>query len=283
MWILLLIVHLIGNTGYNIELRRAAFKDKVDSLFLVAIMATSIAIPAVPGIIITGFDFSFFNVKTSVLYAGAIIVTLSFHLFNVKALEYTEASFYTFLYNLRICFTTVLGIVFLREEIVPLRILGGGIVLVSAILLIGKVRTGAKGIIYSILAGAFVSLTNLFDKYLITQMGYTDYIFSTSIMIAVVIWVIVIARGLKNVDWSVLKTKANASLMFTRCISAYGFTASLAAGGILSTATYISSLSFITTMICAVIFLKERDSLKRKTIAAAIALVGVTLIYIASI
>jgi len=281
VWIILLFTHLICNTGYNTVLRHAASDRKLDPLFLSAIMSTAIAAPAAVGIFITGIEWAAFSPKYILPYIAAGTIGILFHFLNAKALERTEASVFSFLYNFRIGIVTVLGVIFLGEPLLPVSLAGGAMVFAAGFILMGKSTARPSGVMLSISTALMISVLNLLEKYLITGMGYTNYMFTVSIIEAIILWLIVIA-GKRAVGKPFAEKKEIATLMVFRSLSAYGFTLALAFGAYVSIGTYISALICVTIPIAAVIFLKEKDSLRKKTIAGVIALVGVTLVFVAT-
>jgi drug/metabolite transporter (DMT)-like permease len=281
MWVILLLVHLFANTGYNAVLRHAASDRKTDSLLLAAVMSTAIAVPASIGIAIKGIDFSSFDIHTAWGFAGLVAATLAFHILNAKALEHTEASVFTFLYNLRIAVASLLGILLFDEQINVLRLSGGALVFLAGFLIIGKVRANRKGVVLSVSTAVGIATVNMFEKWLIGEVGFTNTIFPSAVLISVILWASVLLRR-TPISKSTLVNRSIIGLMPLRCASAYGFTLALSFGAMLSVSTYISSMSVITTSVAGILFLRERDLLVNKITAAAVALAGITLIFIAN-
>jgi len=279
MWIIPLLAHLAGNTGYNTILRFAASDRKIDPLFLAAIMSTAIAVPAAFGIFIAKIDWSVYETRTVLLLALSAGTVLFFHIVNAKALEKTEVSVFSFLYNFRIGIATLLGMVVFGEILPFITLAGGAMVFAAGFIIMKRTSARLSGIVYSILSGALIAFLNNIEKYLIIQVGYAAYMFTAAIMIAILLWIIVLVTK-RPIDKTFVTTKAFFALAVFRSISAYGFTLALWLGALVSVSTYISSLTCVAIPIAAVIFLKETDYLKRKTIAGIIALAGVTLIFL---
>ena len=280
VWIVTLFVHLFSNTGYNTVLRHSVADRKVNSIFLSTIMATSVAIPAAVGIFVVKIDWSVFDAHVLLLYSASITLVVFFHICNAKALEYTEASIFSFLYNFRIGIATLLGIWLLSESVIPLKIIGGAFVFISGFILMGRSTTQPPGVMFSLLSAVAISLMNAIEKYLIPLIGFPAFMFPSTIIIAGLMWIIVIA-GKYPVDKSFVKSGELKILMVFRAVSAYAFTYSFSLGALLSVATYISSLNCVTTPIAGIIFLREKDKLAKKAAAGLISLAGVTLILLA--
>ncbi|MDR1815394.1 MAG: EamA family transporter [Clostridiales Family XIII bacterium] len=281
MWVLFLIAHLVGNTGYNTLLRHASAKMKVDSIFLATVMSTAIAAPAAVGFAIRGIDVSRFDARLWWLFALSCAIAVVFHICNAKALECTEASVFALLYNLRIVGATAFGILFLSEPVAPLRMAGGGLVFLAGFLLLGRAGTTPRGAALTVLSAVLISSLNTLEKHLIQELGYANYVFPSALIVAAALWGIVLISR-RPVDLSLFRTREITGLFALRIISAYGFTLALGLGGLLSISTYVSSLTCITTAAAGILFLKERDALGRKLAAAAIALAGVTILSLAA-
>ena len=260
-------------------LRHAAFGKKIDSLFLAAVLATAIALPAMPGMFIAKVDWSMLDTRQMVLFVLNIGAGTAFHVANTKALEHTEASMFAFLYNFRIGIVTVMSILFLAETMQPLRIAGGALVFVAGFFIIGSAGAGRKGVFWSVLTAACISVMNLIEKTLISEIGWASFTFPTVLINMGILWLVVFA-GRRPVSKELFLERSTVGLLIFRCISAHGFMLSLALGSLVSVATYVSALTCITTSVAGVIFLRERDSLAKKAIAGAIAFAGITLIYL---
>ena len=281
VWIIPILANLVGNTGYNTILRYAASDKKIDPLFLAAIMSTAIAAPAVFGVFIARIDWSVFDTHIIIVYAITIGFILLLHIVNAKALENTEASIFSFLYNFRIGFATLLGIVFLGESLSPMNIAGGALVFVAGFFLMTKSAVSPLGVMFSIFTAGAISVLNTFEKYLIVEIGYTAYMFPSAIITACLLWIIVIG-GKRPISKSFLASKEFVALSIFRSISAYGFTLALGLGALVSITTYISSFACVSIAIIGIIFLKETDALPKKILAGIIAVIGITFIFLST-
>jgi len=283
MWLIFLALNIIGLTGYNLILRKSLL-DKIDSFTLATIMQTGIAIPMIFVIPFYFPDFNVYSPKLIIFSLAIISFIVTLHISNVKSLQYLEASVYSVLYNLRVVLSTILGILFLAEDIIPLQILGGLLIFFAIFIMKqkGKKELTMKGIFWGIGAALSVSVLNVFEKTLISEIGFLDYAFPAMIGTAIVMWTMLLSRK-KKVDFSVFKSKKILALMGFRSISAYGFTLAFYTGAKISVANYISSLSVILIVVLGIIILKERDYLGRKILATAIAVLGLTAILLANL
>lgn len=276
-------LHLTGLVGYNLLLRKSIV-DKIDKWTLATIMQTGIVLPILFFLPFHVPDLSIFTPEAIAhMFLTASLVVL-LHLSNVKSLQYLEAGVYSVLYNLRILFTTILGIVFLNEQLVALQVVGGLLIFASVVAVRQKGRRDltAKGIQWGLFSSIVISVLNLNEKQLITQFGFIDYAIPVMILATLMMWGILLSRKQK-VEPRVFIRPRMITLMMLRAASAFGFTLAFSVGGLLSVSTYISSLSVVIIVILGAVILGEKDYLKRKIIASIIAFIGLTCIFIANL
>lgn len=258
--------------------------QKVDKFTLATVMQAGIAIPAVVLIAIYPPQFEIFSRNTYLLLILAIIFTIGLQLTNVKALQYLEAGTYAVLYNLRIIFATALGILFLSEDFIWARIAGGGLIFAAILILRqkGSRSSNIRGFFWGVIAALILSFLNLFEKSLINDIGFINYLPLTAIVSFVLMWAyhVYSKRGFS----AKIFTQPNMlKLMSLRALSAYGFSGALGAGALISVSNYVSGMSVIFTVLLGAWLLKERDYLKRKLIASTVAIIGLTLVALASL
>lgn len=283
MWIIFLIFHLIGLVGYNLLLRKALTK-KIDPWQLATMMQTGIVVPIIFALFLQPPNINSYDASLMLQIIVIVILVILLHLTNVNALKYLEASVYSVLYNLRIIFTTVLGVVFLGEAKIPLQIIGG-LLIFFAVLTVkqkGKKDITKKGVYWGVAASIVISILNLSEKNLLGKVSLLEYAVPVMMIATVVMWAILLVRKQK-IDWQLFTDKKILQLMALRAVSAYGFIFAFYSGALLSVATYISSLSLILIVILGVLLLGEKDFLKRKIIAVIMATLGLTTIFIANV
>lgn len=283
MWLFFVLVHLVGLVGYNLVLRKSLVA-KVDKLTLATVMQTGIALPMLVVMLFKQPDWSAYTFANVVQLLVTVALVIALHLTNVKALEKLEAGTYSILYNLRIVFATVLGIMFLNEPVVPLRIAGGILIFLGVLTLRRKSSQpiDTVGIRWGIAAAVVISVLNMLEKALINEVGYLGYSVPVMLGAAAVMWAILLLRG-QRIRLAYLRDPKTLELMTLRAISAYGFTLAFNAGAIISVATYLSSLSVIIIVLLGILLLGERDNIRQKTIATGLAVAGITIIFIASL
>lgn len=283
LWLLFVLIHLVGLVGYNLLLKKSLVA-KVDGLTLATVMQTGIALPMVFLLIFIRPDVQAYDLGAAIQILVTTSLVIILHLTNVKALQYLEAGVYSILYNLRIIFTTILGIVFLNEEVVPLQILGGILIFLGVLTLNqkGSAALAARGLQWGIASSVIISFLNLFEKALINNVGYIAYAAPVMLLAAVFMWGLVLVQG-KKIEFKYLRQPKTVQLMVFRAMSAYGFTLAFSTGAVISVATYISSLSVIIIVLLGIWLLNERDHIRQKMIAATLAVLGLTAILIANL
>ncbi len=284
MWLLLLLIHAFALAGFNLSLRKSLL-NKVDPFTLATVMQTGIAIPLTIVSIFNPPSFSAYEPRDYVILALLICLTMSLHISNVKALQYLETGVYSIIYNLRLLIVTILGVLFLNENVVWLRILGGVLIFLAIVIVRqkGSRSVRVKGFEWGIIAAFVISFLNLSEKTLINHVGILNYFPIAMMSAAVIMWSYLLLVRKEKVDKDLLIQPQMLQLMILRAISAYGFPFALAAGALLSVANYISGLSVIIMVILGALVLKERDYLLRKTIATVVAVVGLTIILISEL
>lgn len=213
-----------------------------------------------------------------------VLLTISLQVTNVKALQYLEASVFSVIYNLRLIFATMLGILFLNEDFVWLRVLGGLVILLAIFIVRqqGSQSLAKKGVVWAVLAALSLSFLALSEKELINHVGFMNYFPLETIISGLLMWTYLLASK-RSFDRKVMAQPRMLQLMTLRAISAYGFSGALAAGAMISVANYISGMSVIFMVLLGAIWLGERDYLRRKIIATAVAVIGLTLVLLSGI
>jgi drug/metabolite transporter (DMT)-like permease len=90
-------------------------------------------------------------------------------------------------------------------------------------------------------------------------------------------WAVVWARRLP-VPLAHIATRQMAGLLVLRTIASWAWIFALAAGVLVSIATYVSSLSVVIVSVLGVWLLREREYLLRKLVTVVVAVIGLSLI-----
>jgi hypothetical protein len=282
VWVLLFIGHLAGQVGSQLLIRRHLGND-IDPWLLATVLQTGAAIPLLFALPFFPLDVSRYHPSAWGLLAVISILVIIFNWTNVKALQYLEAGIFSIFFNLRIVLVTILGILFLAEPVIPLQV-AGGLLIFLAVLALSRMRDSVhfKGLAWGLAAATVVSVVAVIEKHLITSIGYMQYMVPSILASTAVMWGILIFRH-AHVPWRAVATPDMAKLMTFRALAVYGFTLAMAVGAPVSVGTYISSLGVIVTVLIGAWWLGERDHMKQKLAATAIAVVGLTAIMLSNL
>ena len=283
LWAILITMHMFGLVSYTILLRKISNR-KLDKIFTATVMSTALWIPSI-FYIFTGkvqFDLTFH--QWSFLILGSFFVA-GLHITNVWALAHLDASMFTILYNLRLLVVTVLGYFILGELPTKLQIVGGIIILSSILMLNLHVdsRWKSKPILIGLFTMLWFSFHATIEKYNISEINIETYIFIFFTLGTLFLWILVFYKRTDvKTQMSLLADRQIALLLFTRAISAYSYIYALKQGD-LAISNYISGMSVVVVVLFGIYYLGERNEKKQKLIATAIALVGMTLIFVSKI
>lgn len=282
MWYLLIFLHLAGTVGFNLLLRHSMLR-RADQWFTATVLQTGLFLPFLAWEIFRPIQFPAYTPYQLVLLGVAVAMLVALQYCNVKALQYLEAGVFSVVYNVRILFATLLGILFLSEPIGPWALLGGALIF-AAIFIVrqkGKEAVTKRGVLYGLGAAASISIMNACEKELIHQVGYEQYIFPMFAIATVIMWGVVLQRR-TPAPLHLLVQKQNLALMALRACAGIGFSAALIFGP-MSVTSYLSSLSVVLVVLFGMVFLGERDYMKSKLASAAVALLGLTCILIGNV
>jgi drug/metabolite transporter (DMT)-like permease len=278
LWLVLLFIHVLGLTGFNLVLRRSLL-EKVDRFTLATVMQTGIAVPAIFLMIAKPPQLDAYEPKYLIGFIVEVVLGIGLQVTNTKALQYLEASVYPVIYNLRILITTVLGILFLNEDVVWSRIFGGMLIFLAIVIVRQKSSRTVrlKGVEWGLAAAFIISFLNLNEKLMIEGVGLLNFWPPAVVIAGIIMWAYLLARK-EKFNKSLLIKPEMIKLMLLRALSGYTFPMALAAGALLSVASYISAMSVILMVISGVLLLGERNYLWRKIAATAVAVTGMTIV-----
>jgi len=281
IWGLLLTLHLVGLVGYNLLLRKAVLTHRFHPWVLATLLETGIALPIIVAIPFLSIDLTRFTAQSIVLSVGVVGLSMVLLFAITKALYSLEASTYSVVYNLRIILATLLAAALLGEFPTQLQLLGG-LLIVAAIVIVrqkGSRAVTRRGVLWALLAAAIISIENVIEKQLINDIGVFTGAPVIALATSVVMWAIVVAKRY-SVPRKYLLTKQVIGLMVLRSLAAWGFIFAMAAGALVSIATVVSASGLIIIVLCGIVFLHERDHLRRKILAVVLAAFGTALILI---
>lgn len=279
IWLLLLVLHLVGLVGYSLLLRRQASAGTIHPWVLASLLHTALSVPFVVIAVFVHPNLSLFTLSNLLVVGVAVALSALLQITIVKALQYLEAGSYAVLYSTRIVFATILAALFLSEVPSVWKIIGGLLILAAVFVLRQKSskKVAKRGIAWGFAAAATASTLAIAEKWLINEIGVFTAGPVVVLLTAAAMWAVVLVKQYPVPTKQIL-TKQVMGLIVFRALAACAWVFALAAGALVSVATYISSLSVVIVAVLGVFMLKERDYLPRKIAAVTLAVAGLSII-----
>jgi drug/metabolite transporter (DMT)-like permease len=281
-WFLLLSMHLLGLVGYTLLLRKSALAT-TNKYALAAMMQTFIFLPSLVFLFMGKVNFRL-GLNEYIYLVGSSFMISGLHITTIKALQNTEASIFTIIYNLRLLLTTILGFVFLNERPPLLQIVGGMIIFASILLLNIHRNKAYKNAVfsYAIIATLWMSFHAVLEKYNVVHAGFESYMFIGGVGASCMLWAIAFRNGARIKTIGSHLDKGSLLLFLFRFMSAWAYVYALKLGS-LAVTNYVSGMSVALIVLFGVLFLKERNYIRQKIFAVSVAFVGLTIILISRI
>lgn len=219
-------------------------------------------------------EFPFNFLLLALLYAG-----MNFFLF--KAYQTTEASNVTILMSSRALWTIAVALLFLGETFTITKILGTVIILLAVFLVTKRQKDFriSKGELYILAAALCLGVASANDAYILRTaepFSFTvfAFLFPSLVLLALHPKTLIEAKQFlnKNLVWKLIILSLVFSIAVLASSLAYAY------GALASQAAPIQNSAVILTVLLATIFLKERDNLIKKFLAAILVVVGVSLL-----
>lgn len=279
MWIVFLLLHLVGLVGYNLLLRKQAVAQRLHPWVLATLLQTGIMLPMVIALPFLPVDISRFTASSIVLSCLAVVLGIVILFSITKALHYLEASTYSVLYNVRIVAATVLAAALLGEVPSLWHILGAVAIVVAMFIIRqkGSAAVTKKGVIWALVAAMSISIMNVIEKQLIHDVGVFTGAPVITITVGLIMWIVLLVRRY-SLPRKYIFTKQMVGLMALRSVSNWAFIFALAAGALVSVATFVSAISVVCIVGLAALLLNERDYWPCKVAAACLAGLGLVVI-----
>lgn len=278
-WFFLIILSTIIVSFANILQKVLMRDDKSDPIAYSIIFAFMLGGINLIVALVYGFRFPSFGIHSLFLLGAAILWGLGTICF-FKALQLLESSEVTILGSVRSLITIAASLLFLNETFNQKKLLGTILVLLS-IFIVTNLKHGMKfnkGIYYTLGMVCFYGLAVVFD---VVNLRYADplsYLAITNILIGIIL-LLIFPKTIRKLtflaDKSFWKKMLPVSVFSSGQAIAYYFAL---AKGPASQIAPIGQSQVIITILLAVVILKERDNLLRKTIAAVTVTVGVILL-----
>lgn len=208
----------------------------------------------------------------------ALSLTIALHITNTLSLQRLEAGVHSVLYNVRLLFVTILGVILLGEYVSFLQIVGGGLIFMAAFIIRqrGSRKTTRAGVAWAVSCAMTIACLNIVEKKLVTSVGYVTYMTLMAYIATPLLWGIVLVLK-RPIDRQLFCQKKTYLLMTFRALSAHCFVLALSTG-LVSITSFISGTGVIIIMILGALLLGERDHPRQKILATMLATLGLACI-----
>lgn len=278
MWILFVILYIITSVMYT-QFYKVTTKKSKNSGALTALLQLIAGLSILITIPLFKFTWPSSWVTIGLLALACIFYALSDRM-NTDVRSGLEASTFSIILQLATVFMIVAGLVFFKEPFVLKKMIGAGLIIFSNILMFykkGKQKLN-KYVIMGIIANLAYAVAlfldvNISDSFnLALYISLTLIIPATFILLAERIKINDIINEFKIGDKvPIFITSLSWSSMIAFQLLAYRF-------GEVTTIAPLLSLTVIGNVIIGYIFLKEKDNLPKKVIAAILIIISVFLI-----
>lgn len=283
MWLIFITVHVISLVTYTLLLRKSAL-GSINNTFLSALMTTGIFLPTLWFLVNGSVSFDLTTMQWTGLVAGGFMLAVLM-LSNTWAMSRLDASEFSIIYNVRLLATTMLGWLFLGELPATLQIVGGVIIFLSILVLNlhRDQRWRSTPILIGLFAMLWFSFHATLEKFNLLQVGIETYLFWFTLIGVMLMWLLVILQKVDiKTELRHVRGKSIYALLVTRALSAFAYVYALQYGT-LAVTNYVSGMAVVIIVIAGVFVLGERDNMRAKFLATAIAVVGLTLILVSKL
>jgi len=278
IWLLLVTAHLIGVVSYTLLLRKSALGN-LNKLLMAALMLTGNFLPtlvflALGKVVLPSSPTDWFFL----ILGGGMLAGLS--ITNVWALSRLDVSIFTILYNLRLLMTTLLGFLILQELPSILQIIGGLVILLSIFILnLHKDRQWrSPAVLIGVFSMMWFSFHAVLEKYNLQQVDVESYLFIVCFFGMLFLWILVFIKRINIKSQLIhIHDKKIYALVFTRVLSGYAYVYALKYSS-LAVLNYVSGMSVALIVLFGIYILGEKENIRQKIVAVAVACIGLTLI-----
>lgn len=278
-WFLILLINVLVISIATLFQRLAMKKEESDSLLSTIIFQFLLGFLIIPFAITQGFSWPNFAELWPYFLLSTIFYALGSIMF-FKSIKLIEASEMTILSGMGAIVSMLGAYIFLQERLVLSQYLGAILVMISIFLVQYKKQklVFGKGAIFALAATSIFAFANISDMLIIKTYDAISYAGLMSIFPALMLCLMYskkigeLPKAIKNVD----KNLIIYGLLYS--MGVITFYVALAKGALLSQVSVICKTNIILTVILAAIFIKERDNLWRKILAAIVCMVGVILV-----
>lgn len=278
-WLLAILINVVAISVAYLFQRLAMKKEDSDPILSTIIFQFLLGFVTIPFAIAQGFSWPnwaelwpYFLFSTTMYALGSVMF--------FKSIKLIEASEMTILAGAGAIVTMFCAYIFLSERLVMSQYFGASLVVLSILLVQYRKQkfVFSKGAILALVATSLFAFGTISDMLIIKTHDAISYAGLMSLFPGLMLC-LMYPKKVKELP-KAIKT-INKNLIAYALIYSIGvitFYAALAKGAMLSQVSVISKTNIVLTVILAAIFIKERDHLWRKVIAAVICMVGVILV-----
>lgn len=278
-WMLLLLINVVAISVAYLFQRLAMKKEDSDPVLSTIIFQFLLGFLTIPFAVVQGFSWPnwaelwpYFLFSTTLYALGSIMF--------FKSIKLIEASEMTILGGVGAIVAVLCAYIFLQERLVPQQYFGALLVILSILLVQYRKQkfVFSKGAIFALVATSLFAFATISDVLIIKTYDAISYAGLMSLFPGLMLC-LMYPKKVKELP-KAIKT-INKNLVAYGIIYSVGvitFYMALAKGAMLSQVSVISKTNIVLTVILAAIFIKERDNLWRKILAAIICMVGVILV-----
>lgn len=278
-WLLIVFINVVAISVAYLFQRLAMKKEDSDPLLSTIIFQFLLGFVTIPFAVAKGFTWP----NWAELWPYFLFSTIMYALGSVmffKSIKLIEASEMTILSGAGAIVTVLCAYIFLSERLVTIQYFGALLVVLSILLIQYRKQkfVFSRGAILALFATSLFAFGTISDMMIIKTYDAIAYAGLMSFFPGLMLC-LMYPRKIKELPRAI-KT-INKNLLAYALIYSIGvitFYMALAKGALLSQVSVISKTNIVLTVILAAIFIKERDHLWRKVIAAVICMVGVILV-----
>lgn len=254
--------------------------DKTDSYAYTIVFQSLLGILSIPIALVHGFYLPNLNIL-SLFFVLAAIFWGAATLFIFKAMQRLEASEVTILTTTGVIVTILISVIFLHETFGYQKVIGTVITFI-AVFMVANLHKGFKfnkGIVFALLATTCAGIAIVLDG--INVKHYDVISYSIIIDILIVLMFLTLRPNALNKWRQYVKPnflKKMLPLGIFSAMQGFAYLFALQTPGVTAQVGAIRQSSVILTVILAMIFLKERDNIFKKAVAAILVTVGVMLL-----
>lgn len=277
-WVTFIVLYLFFEVLYNQNYKKATKHSKRNGALTVLLEL----IGGITVLILCPFMGCSFPTDLKIwLFLGLAIIfyTIAARL-NTNVMKGVEVSTYCILRQIPTVFTTIGGVLFFGENFVATRFIGAGLIVLSNVIIFYKKGDFSlnKYLLVGLLANLLTSVGRMLDISISDSMSLPLYSTFVLTVPALLTW------GAERIKFSDIKAEYvngdKKAILICGCVWGFMMVSLLKAYqlGQVTTVAPLAALSVLVNVIIGYIFLKERESLAKKIIAAILIVVAIILI-----